>query len=173
LDIMLLGQKVILTHLEEEHLARTLKWITDPEVVHFTGPLKAVTRSEQKAWFDRISVSERDFVFTITAIEQQEPIGLCGLFDIHPIIRKGELRIRIGEREYWGRGYGSEAVSLLVKHGFEDLNLHRISASVFLDNERAVRCYRSLGFQEEGRTRHSGYIRGRYVDELILAVVRD
>jgi RimJ/RimL family protein N-acetyltransferase len=83
------------------------------------------------------------------------------------------LGIGILRREYWGRGYGSEAVSLMLRFGFTELNLRRISLSVFEYNTRAVRAYEKAGFQQEGRLRQALQRDGRRWDELFMGILRE
>ena len=96
----------------------------------------------------------------------------CQLRSIDSEHRNAELQIRIGERAAWGRGYGTDAVRLLVRHAFDDLDLHRVHLHVFATNDRAVRAYEKAGFQPEGRLRDGALIDGGYVDVLVMATLR-
>ena len=79
--------------------------------------------------------------------------------------------ITIGEKDVWGRGYGTEATRLMLDHAFGTLGLHRIALTVFEFNERAIRAYRSCGFVVEGRARESIWRDGRWWDELAMSVL--
>ena len=79
----------------------------------------------------------------------------------------------IGEKAYWSKGYGSDAVATLVRFGFEEMNLNRIELRVFDFNERAQASYRKCGFVEEGRMRQSHYADGAYCDVVVMSVLRD
>ena len=100
-------------------------------------------------------------------------IGQCALFNLHPVAHRMELGITIGDQAYWGKGYGREAVQLLVDYGFRHHNLHRIYLEVHARNERAIRAYRSCGFAEEGRLRQHVWSDGSYDDLVIMGVLRD
>lgn len=89
-----------------------------------------------------------------------------------PEIRKG-IDIFIAEKQYWNQGYGSEAVRMLLKHGFDTLNLNRIFLRVFEDNPRAIRAYEKVGFVHEGRLRKAKYRDGQYLDILLMSVLRE
>ncbi len=78
----------------------------------------------------------------------------------------------IGEKRFWNQGYGSEAMRLMLKYGFETVNLHRIYLRVFENNPRAVRAYEKAGFVHEGRERESHFIGGKYIDTLLMSVIR-
>jgi len=78
----------------------------------------------------------------------------------------------IGEKNYWNQGYGTESITLLLKHGFETLNLNRIMLRVYEDNPRAIRCYEKAGFVHEGRLREARYFEGVYRDVMLMSVLR-
>jgi RimJ/RimL family protein N-acetyltransferase len=81
--------------------------------------------------------------------------------------------IGIGEREYWGRGYGTDAMRVVLRFAFQELNLHRVSLSVFAYNERAVRSYVKAGFREEGRTRELMLREGTRHDVIEMGILRE
>ena len=99
-------------------------------------------------------------------------IGQCALFNLHPVAHRMELGITIGDQAYWGKGYGREAVQLLVDYGFRHHNLHRIFLEVHARNERAIRAYQACGFVEEGRLRQHVWSDGSYDDLVIMGVLR-
>ncbi len=99
-------------------------------------------------------------------------VGQCALFNLHPVAHRMELGITIGDQEYWGKGYGSEAVQLLVDYGFRHHNLHRISLEVHARNERAIRAYSRCGFLEEGRLREHVWSDGSYDDLVLMGLLR-
>jgi RimJ/RimL family protein N-acetyltransferase len=111
-------------------------------------------------------------LFAIRSIPDDRLVGTCQLHSLHTIYRSAELQIRIGERDNQGKGYGSEAVYLLLRHGFEDRNLHRIGLHVFDDNLAAIRIYTKAGFKEEGRLREAAFINGRLKDILLFGLLR-
>ena len=100
-------------------------------------------------------------------------IGFCGLYHRDVFAGNAELGIAIGNKDYWGRGYGREALGLLVDYGFRMLNLRRIYLRVHGRNERAIRAYRACGFVEEGRLRQHIWSDGDYDDVLYMGVMRD
>lgn len=100
-------------------------------------------------------------------------VGRCGLYSIDRTARHAELGIGIGDREYWGRGYGREAVGLLLDYAFRLRNLRRVWLEVHADNERGIRAYKSCGFVEEGRMREHVWLGGRYVDNVIMGILRE
>lgn len=100
-------------------------------------------------------------------------IGQCVLFNEDAVTRTCELGITIGDKSYWGQGYGREALRLLADYGFRHRNLHRIWLRVHAANERAIRAYRACGFVEEGRLRQHVWSNGRRDDLVIMGLLRD
>ena len=100
-------------------------------------------------------------------------IGRGGLYDIDTTARHAELGIGIGDKDYWGRGYGREVVGLLLLYAFRLRNLRRVWLEVHALNERGIRAYSSCGFVEEGRMREHIWLGGRYVDNVIMGVLRE
>ena len=84
-----------------------------------------------------------------------------------------ELGIMIGDRNYWGRGYGRDAVKLLLHYGVHYLNGRRIELTTHAKNERAIRCYLACGFVEEGRPRKVVWIEGEYTDLVNMSILRE
>jgi RimJ/RimL family protein N-acetyltransferase len=115
-------------------------------------------------------MKERPTYFAIEA--DGNLIGDCGLQRYDQRSGTASLGIGIGDRAYWGRGYGREAVSLLVDYGFRMHNLRKIWLSTYASNERAVRCYRAAGFVEEGRLREHVWSGGRHEDLIYMAIFR-
>jgi RimJ/RimL family protein N-acetyltransferase len=99
-------------------------------------------------------------------------IGSCGLHRASAETRDAEMGIMIGEKDYWSRGYGTDALRTLVRFGFEEMNLHRIWLRAFAFNDRGLAMYRKCGFVEEGRMREAHYQEGAYHDIVMTSVLR-
>jgi RimJ/RimL family protein N-acetyltransferase len=126
-------------------------------------------------WFDGLAKrdpNERPLSIEIRKGKSWKLIGNCGVFGIEWANRSAELGIIIGEKSEWDKGYGAEAMTLLLRHGFETLNLHRLALRVYAENVRAVRSYEKAGFVLEGRMREAVYKHGKYDDVLIMSVLR-
>jgi len=87
--------------------------------------------------------------------------------------RDAMFGIAIGEKDYWSKGYGTEATRLLVNYGFQQLNLHRISSGAPAYNERSLRLHRRVGFHEEGRVRQAMFKNGQYRDRVEFGILRE
>ncbi|MFC6038768.1 GNAT family N-acetyltransferase [Paenisporosarcina macmurdoensis] len=95
------------------------------------------------------------------------------MLDIDHKNRNSVVRVSIFNREFWGKGYGTEAMSLLLKFGFEILNLHRIGLNVFSYNTRGKKSYEKLGFKQEGIVRDELFYNGQYYDSILMGVLKD
>ena len=172
---MLRGEKVTLRSVEREDLERLWRFWNDLDVELAGGgdPPLPISLERMRARFDR-EARENDRNKTDFVIEADGAcIGHCGLFDIDVAARHCELGITIGDREYWGRGYGREAIGLLLDYAFRVRNLRRVWLEVHAENERAIRAYKACGFVEEGRMREHIWLAGRYVDNVIMGVLRE
>jgi RimJ/RimL family protein N-acetyltransferase len=99
-------------------------------------------------------------------------IGQCALFRVDQVARTAALGIAIGDKNYWGRGFGRDALRVLLDYGFRLQNLRRIWLTVNGTNERALRAYRACGFREEGRLREHVWCDGSYVDLVHMGILR-
>lgn len=96
---------------------------------------------------------------------------MVNLHGIDPINRSAFLGIVIGEKEYWSRGYGTEAITLILDYGFNILNLHSVGLGVIAFNEQAIACYKKVGFKEAGRKRESKFMFGKPHDVVLMDVL--
>jgi diamine N-acetyltransferase len=93
------------------------------------------------------------------------------LHEIEPVHRVAEFGIVIGEKEFWNQKFGREATTLMLKHGFEDLNLNRIYLHVYENNLRGIAAYKAVGFVYEGSLREAVYKNGRYLNVYVMSVL--
>ncbi len=147
----LTGDKVILRPVQPSDFPHIVAWTNNEQVGHFAeddGYPEDLQQCEE--WYKRLLANRHNQVFVIT-IDNDHPIGDIE-FD-HITWRSGdaEMRIRIGEPEFWGKGYGTDSVRTLVRYGFEQINLQRVYLRVSRSNARAVRCYEKSHFRKEGK----------------------
>ena len=144
----------------------------DKEGRKLTGTQAVFTRKGVQRWFDRISDDDTRMDLIICLQKTDEPIGDVALLDIDPLNGKSTVRISIFNKEFWGKGYGTEALKLLISFGFNNLNMNRIGLDVFSFNERAINSYKKLGFQEEGRIREDLFYDGEYHDAVLMGLLK-
>jgi RimJ/RimL family protein N-acetyltransferase len=170
------GDRIRLRAVEREDVKRFCVWINDPEVTRHLVLYLPMSTVDEENWFD--SLSKRDQAEKPLVIEVRDGddgwkmIGNCGVFGIDSIARLAELGIMIGEKGEWDKGYGTETMSLLLRHCFETLNLNRVFLQVYAENVRGKRAYEKAGFLEEGRLREAVYKRGKYDDVIVMSVLR-
>lgn len=154
------------------------KWGRDSEFVRLldTDPARLLSVDKYKEWFEKDLVEQQkndELFFLIRTLEEDLTIGLIGLDGIQWVHGDAWVGIGLGEREYWGEGYGTDAMRILLRYAFEELNLHRLSLSVFEYNSRAIRSYEKAGFVIEGRARQFLNRDGRRYDMIFMGILRD
>lgn len=147
-----------------------LRWRNDPAIWETNEPavMNLVGDEEFQAWFDMVSKGPYSFAITVG---DERAIGSVGLLNLDQKNRHAEFYVLIGEREEWGKGYAKSALNLVLRFGFNELNLHKIYGKVFSMNERAINMYRSLGFKEEGISRDHLWRHGQWWDEHLLSLL--
>ena len=132
-----------------------------------------VHESDHLAWFDSIRSRPDVAIFAIRAVADGELIGSCQLLNVDRRHSTAELQIRIGAREARGKGYGTEAVRMLLAHAFRDLGLARVQLHVFATNTPAIRAYEKAGLRHEGVLRSAAFIDGARCDVVVMGILRD
>jgi RimJ/RimL family protein N-acetyltransferase len=169
--MFLKGERVGLRHPRAENLEAYLAWLNDLDVLQYVMRVRPMGRAEEEEWLANLHKRPDDLVLEIALLESGEAIGSCGFHRISSSNRSAGLGILIGDKSYWGRGYGREAMKLLCGYGFDLLNLNRIGLSVYAYNERAIRCYERVGFRHEGRRREARFWNGKYWDILDMGIL--
>jgi diamine N-acetyltransferase len=179
---MIYGDRIRFRAVEREDLPTFVSWLNDAEVQQGIMIYHPFSHAQEENWFESMikrPVDEQVMGIEVrelpdkNGIENWKLIGTIGFADINWRNRSAEFGILIGEKSYWGQGYGTEAVRLLAEHGFNTLNLNRIFLHVFEDNPRAIRAYEKAGFTHEGRLRQAEFHHGKYLDMLIMGLLRD
>ncbi len=172
---MIYSERIRLRATERSDLPAFATWLNDPEVYEGLSLLLPLSLEAEENWFETMLKSPREEQALVIEIRQGEGwkvIGNCSFMHVDQRNRSAEIGIFIGEKSCWNQGYGTEVMRLLLKHGFESLNLHRIFLRVFETNPRAIRSYEKAGFVHEGRFRQAEYRHGQYHDVLIMSVLR-
>jgi UDP-4-amino-4,6-dideoxy-N-acetyl-beta-L-altrosamine N-acetyltransferase len=168
---MLHGKKVALTDVTPTDLPMMRLWRNRPELRKYFREYRILSEPMQQEWFEHSQKDHKQVNFCIRA-EGNVLIGHCGLYYIDWISRHAEFGLYIGEMWYRNGGYGSDALRTLIKYGFEDLNLHRITCEVY-DNNEAIKIYEHVGFKREGTMREHYYNEGRYWDAHMLGMIKE
>lgn len=178
-SLYLHGERIRLRPWSVEDAHDFRRWANDIDVQRLIGGTPGQASRDAEETFIRSHLDndwEHGFALAIEAMDVEPVpclIGNLELRDLNAVSRVGEIGIMIGDRAYWSRGYGEDAMRTICRFGFRDLDLHRIELTVAAFNPRAVRCYEKVGFSIEGRLRDHRYVAGRYYDTLIMGVLRD
>jgi RimJ/RimL family protein N-acetyltransferase len=154
------------------------KWMRDSEFVRLmdTDPARLLSIDKHKEWLEKDLVEEQksdQLYFLMRTFENEKTIGLIGLDGIRWVHGDAWVGIGLGERDYWGKGYGTDAMRILQRYAFDELNLHRLSLTVFDYNHRAIRSYEKAGFIVEGRARKYLNREGQRYDMIFMGILRD
>jgi RimJ/RimL family protein N-acetyltransferase len=168
------GERVSLGGLRREDIPTMTRWFQNLEYSAYLGSFgRFLSLEDETEWFERnVKQSDTSVQFGIFENSSRQHIGNCGLFEINPAMGSGTLGIGIGEPEFWGRGFGAEAVRLLVEYGMYFRNLHSIRLNYFSFNARAGKAYAKAGFREVGRIRETVVLGGERFDEIIMDITR-
>jgi RimJ/RimL family protein N-acetyltransferase len=171
---MLRGERVVLRPIERADLPRLWELLEDMDVAVLAdgGPIVPVSLSSYEARFDRhLAQPPEDLVEFVIEVEG-DVIGGCQLHFIDRFHRRCDLGIALG-RDYWGKGYGQDALRVLVDYAFIHLDMRRVGLRVLAHDERAIGAYRKVGFVEEGRLRDYSLFDGQPRDDLLMGILRD
>lgn len=170
------GKRVRLRGVERSDLEKFVVWINDPEVTAGLALFLPMSSVDEEKWFESAMQrpqEEKPLVIDMKDGTDWRLIGNSSFFAFDWVARSAEVGIMIGDKTVWNQGYGRETMNLLLRHGFETLNLNRIYLRVYAENKRAIRVYEKVGFVHEGRMRQAGYKNGEYSDVLYMSVLRE
>ncbi|TCJ02077.1 GNAT family N-acetyltransferase [Cytobacillus praedii] len=168
------SSRVKLRKMTKEDTELYHKWRNEIEVMYSTNPsLDVYPMEATKEFVDHVILGSHSGKSYIMVEKGNEiPIGIVSLINIDYKNRNAECIIDIGEKEYWGKGYGSEGLRLLLDYVFYEMNLHRVYLKVFSFNDRAVRLYNKIGFQQEGSSRQSLFRDGEWHDIIHMGLLQ-
>jgi len=170
------GSLVRLTADQPETLAKSwAEWSKDSEEHRLanSSPLRLLSESRHREFVENNSENENVYRFAIHTLADDILIGSTSLWTKPWIHGEAWLGISIGDRNYWSKGYGTDAMQLTIGYGFNELNLRRISLSLNDYNERALKTYLKVGFQVEGRAREESIRDGVYYDGIYMGLLRE
>ena len=170
------GKLVRLRAFDNSDLMKFLAYSNDYEVMRgASGAIlyPSTVDDAARAMNQNTSYTSGEYQFAIETREKYEFIGQCGFTKVNWKNRLGEIGILIGEKEYRGKGFGTDAIRTLCRFGFNEMNLHKIKALVFDFNLAALRCYENCGFHAEGVLKQEIFRDGAYHDVHCMALFRE
>lgn len=172
---MIIGKGIRLRAVEREDIPRFVRWLNDPEVIRYITINSPFSQAMEEKWFDHqlaIPTTEgQTLAVEVSVGDNWVHIGNTGLHKVEPVNNTAEFGLLLGEKDYWHKGYGRYTTELMLKHGFEDMNLNRIYLNVFSENVFAIKAYEAAGFVTEGVQRQAMYKNGKYNDIILMSVL--
>ena len=151
----IVGKKCYLSPIDENDFQKFAQWLNEPELsIYLETYNEIVTTQSEK---NRLDKAKNRHEYSIVELTNNELIGNCSLFRIDHLNQTAKTGLFIGRKDIWNKGYGTEALSLLLDYGFKALNLHNISLQVYEYNERAIKIYEKIGFKKIGIRREALY----------------
>lgn len=190
----LMGERVYLRVAHEHDAPRAMRFVNDPRVRQYLGFHRAMSEKAERDWLENVENDPHHAFFAIIVhdgldasprpappgsagfyLERGRHVGFAGLHELgkgyRGPARSALFGISIGEPEFWGKGYGSEALELVLRYAFEELNLNRMELDVLANNERAWRAHERAEFRREGRLRQAMFRHGAYHDLYRMAIL--
>ena len=168
--------KIFLRALEIGDLERTYKWHSDENLFKtLGGPFRHVSMAAEKDWLlNKEKFSNLEINLAICLIDTHQHIGIISVRDIDWISRNGNLAgIFIGEPEFRGQGFGTDALKSIVKHCFFDLGLNRIYAQILESNIASQKMFEVCGFKIEGKLRQHSFKDGKFNNVILVGLCVD
>ena len=166
----LIGDRIYLSPRNSEDVEQFTEWLNDFETTDYIGRSGILTTlNSEKKYLEENSLPEASFV--IVKYDDNKMIGTVSLENINHIDRCATLGIFIGDKNFRSKGYGTEAIKLILEYGFKYLNLENIKLDLIEYNERALKCYKKCGFKEYGRRRKCKFVDGKYYDLIEMDIL--
>lgn len=168
------GKLVRLREYRKSDIETVLKFFHDEEVIKNLSPgiPYPYTFEDEEKWFENNSALNDNYNFAIETIASNKYIGGCGINQIDWKNSWVIIGIVIGDKDYWSKGYGLDAMNVLVGFIFNQMNINKIKLNVFSFNERAIACYEKCGFIREGVLREELFRDGKYYDVIAMGMFR-
>lgn len=171
----IIGEKLYLRGLERTDLeGEYFDWLNDREVTKFLDSgVFPNTVDKMEEYYRNIALSPNNVMLAIIDNESDKHIGNIKLGPINWITRIAPLGIMIGNKEFWGKGYGTEAIRLVLDYAFKRLNLHKVTAGIAAIHQASTKAFKEAGFEVEGQLKSQFLLDGQYYDSLYLGITRE
>lgn len=164
------GERIYLSPPDPEDAEIYTGWMNDFRVSEGLGNAShVISEAGEQIWLEE---DASEYQFSIIRMENDQLIGHCSIENVDFLRRRAGMGIYIGDEENRGKGYGQEAIRLLLTYAFEYLNLNNIMLGLWSFNTEAYECYKKAGFKEIGRRRECYYLKGVYYDEILMDILQ-
>jgi RimJ/RimL family protein N-acetyltransferase len=170
----IMGDKIYLRPLEKKEMILISRWHNDDEIMTLFAISEKKPEEYWLNWFERIENDPTIIYFGIVKKSDEKLIGYVHLEGIswpHKLCR--DIGILIGEKDQWSKGFGTEAMKLMIKHSFKDLGLHRLELMTFPFNKRGLKVWDKCGFTQEGIMRKARLVKGEWHDLIFMSLLKD
>lgn len=151
-----------------------LNWMEDNEVTQFLeSRWKSYTLDELKAYIEETNDGLNNFLFGIFQIESKEHIGNIKIGGINQIHRYADIGILIGNKKMWGKGYATEAINLITNYAFNELNLNKLIAGIYVINKGSYKAFMKANYEEAGTLKRHSFCNGKYIDIVLVEKIKD
>lgn len=169
----LVGKNVYLSPFNPDDAIQNTIWMNNLKLTNHIGQsFNVYTLANEKEFLEQDN-SNTNINFCIVRLEDNKLLGNCSITHILQVQGTAEIGIFIGDEENWGKGYGTEAIKLLIDFGFNYLNLNNIMLKVFSFNERAIKSYEKVGFKVFGRRHQTYRINNEWYDDIFMEILRE
>jgi len=172
--MMLKGHITSIRPIEEDDIAAIYQWYNDEEVNLWSSgawPLNTLQSKDQIA--GKFLEGSPDTYHYAILDQNEQLIGTLGFNQINIPSRLATLFVVIGNKTYWGKGYGTDALITFSRFLFTQWNFHRLSLDTWDGNSRAIRAYEKVGFKIEGRQRDARFVLGNYHDAILMGLLQE
>ena len=171
------GEKIRLAAIDPKTMGKTFaRWLQNSDYARLldSDPPKLFSAKASEKWLEKklVKGESDEIMLAIHTLEDDRVIGFIGFDGISWPHGNTWVGIGLGENQYWGQGYGTDAMRVMLRYAFTELNLHRVTLNVFGYNERAIRSYEKAGFQVEGRERGALNRDGRRWDIIYMGILK-
>src|SRR6478609_6878015 len=166
---------IYLREINKTDISTLNKWRNDKEIIDTLGSVfRYINEETDLNWFENYMRTRTNNVRLAICTQGNDAlVGVVNLTNIDWQNRNAEFSIMIGEKTSQGKGYGTEATTMMIKHCFENLNLHRLYLHVLDYNTKAIDMYKKVGFKEEGKLKQCIYKNNKYHDMLVMGLVQE
>lgn len=169
------GKKIRLREYRKSDAEVAQNYINDKELKKNLNPgiPYPYTLQDEEKWFESNTALKDTYSFAIETLGDNVYIGGCGINQVDWKNSNVEIGIFIGNKEYWNKGYGTDAMNVLIRFIFNEMNINKIKLNVYSFNKRALRCYEKCGFKTEGVLRKELYREGNYHDIIVMGLLKE
>jgi RimJ/RimL family protein N-acetyltransferase len=168
---VIVGERITLAPLTPEMMSNYVRWFADTEVTRYMGVSNCPTLAMEQQWFEEMATSSTNIVWAI--LVEDRHIGSTGIHQINWRHQRAITGNVIGDKNEWGKGYGSEAVRLRTKYAFTQTTLEKLETEAFTDNIGSRRCLEKAGYRQYGIARRHVFRDGKWNDMWLADLLRE